>query len=58
MRPDSTQYLEFEWEGQCYQFLVLLFGLSSAPWIFSTVMGHSVRFLRYAGVRLTESCRF
>ena len=52
MHPASTQYLGFEWEGQFYQFLVLPFGLSTAPRIFTTVMGHSVRFLRHVGVLL------
>ena len=52
MHPDSVRYLGFEWEGQCYQFLVLPFGLSTAPKIFTTVMGHTVRFLRFVGVRL------
>jgi hypothetical protein len=52
MHPDSTAFLGFEWEGQCYQFLVLPFGLSTAPRVFSTVMGHTVRFLRSQGIRL------
>ena len=52
MHSDSTRYLGFEWEGQFYQFLVLPFGLSTAPRVFSTVMGHTVRFLRFVGVRL------
>ncbi len=38
MHPDSTCYLGFEWEGQFYQILVLPFGLSTAPLVFSTVM--------------------
>jgi hypothetical protein len=45
MHPDSTCFLEFEWGGQLYRFLVLPFGLSTAPRIFSTVMGHTVCFL-------------
>ena len=52
MHVDSISFLGFEWEGQFYQFLVLPFGLSTAPRIFSTVMGHTVRFLRSQGVRL------
>jgi hypothetical protein len=52
MHPNPTCYLGFEWEGQFYQFLVLPFGLSTAPRFFSTVMGHTVRFLRFVGVRL------
>ena len=49
MAPDAFPYLGFEWDGRFYCFEVLPFGLSSAPWLFTTVMGHSVRFLRYEG---------
>ena len=52
MHPDSTQFLGFEWEGRCYQFVVLPFGLSTAPFVFTTVMGHTIRFLRSQGIRL------
>ena len=49
MAPDAFPYLGFEWGGSFYCFEVLPFGLSSAPWLFTTVMGHSVKFLRYEG---------
>ena len=49
MAPDASPYLGFEWDGAFYCFDVLPFGLSSAPWLFTTVMGHSVRFLRFKG---------
>ena len=49
MAPESFPYLGFEWEGSFYCFEVLPFGLSSAPWLFTTVMGHSIKFLRYEG---------
>jgi hypothetical protein len=49
MAPDAFPYLGFEWEGSFYCSEVLPFGLSSAPWLFTTVMGHSVKFLRYEG---------
>ncbi len=52
MHLDSTQFLGFEWEGQCYQFVVLSFGLSTVPFIFTTVMANTIRFLRGQGVRL------
>jgi hypothetical protein len=52
MHPESTQFLGFEWDGQTYQFVVLPFGLSTAPFVFTTVMGHTIRFLRSQGVRL------
>ena len=49
MAPEASPFLGFEWDGVFYCFDVLPFGLSSAPWLFTTVMGHSVRFLRYKG---------
>ena len=52
MHEDSTRFLGFEWEGQHYVFAVLPFGLSTAPWVFTTVMSNCVRFLRLKGVRL------
>ena len=52
MRQDAIPYLGFEWEGQFYRFLVLPFGLATAPRVFTAVMGHTVRFLRYVGIRL------
>ena len=54
MRPDAIPYLGFEWEGQFYRFLVLPFGLATAPLVFTAVMGHTVRFLRYVGIRLLQ----
>jgi hypothetical protein len=52
MHEDSTQFLGFEWEGQHYFFAVLPFGLSTAPWVFTTVMACSIRFLRAKEVSL------
>jgi hypothetical protein len=49
MAPEAFPYLGFEWDGSFYCFEVLPFGLSSAPWLFTTVMGHCVRFLRFEG---------
>ena len=50
MHADSTTFLGFEWEGEFYQFAVLPFGLSHAPWLFSKMMGHCARFLRSPGI--------
>ena len=52
MAPEATEFLGFEWEGVFYSFEVLPFGLSSAPWLFTTVMGHCSRFLRSVGTDL------
>ena len=49
MRQDAIPYLGFEW---FYRFLLLPFGLATAPRIFTAVMCHTVRFLRYVGIRL------
>lgn len=52
MHPASTPYLGFEWDGVYYRFAVLPFGLSSAPWLFTKVISHCVRFLRSPGMSL------
>ena len=54
MDPKSIPYLGFEWEGLFYCFVVLPFGLSTAPRIFTTVMSHPVRFLRSQGIRILQ----
>ena len=52
MHESAQPYLGFEWGGTFYKFIVLPFGISTAPRIFSMVMGHCVRFLRYKGASL------
>ena len=52
MHPDSIPFLGFEWEGAFYAFVVLPFGLSTAPRIFTLVLANCVRFLRHRGIRL------
>jgi hypothetical protein len=52
MHPDSVPYLGFEWAGVFYAFVVLPFGLSTAPRMFTLVMATCVRFLRHRGIRL------
>ena len=52
MHPSAFPYLRFEWEGRFHRFVVLPFGLSTAPHIFTLVMGHTVKFLRSVGVNL------
>ena len=61
MAEDAHPYLGFEWDGVFYCFEVLPFGLSSAPWLFTTVMSHSIRFIRYAGgdvIAFLDDCIF
>ena len=38
IHPQSRQYLRFMFEGQVFQFMVLLFGMSLSPWIFTKLM--------------------
>ena len=46
MAESAHPFLGFEWQGVFYCFEVLPFGLSSAPWLFTTIMSHSTRFIR------------
>ena len=52
MHPDGLPYLGFEWDGAFYRFVVLPFGISTAPWLFTKVISHCVRFLRSPGLSL------
>jgi len=38
MHPSSRKYLRFQFEGKAYQFRVLPFGISTAPFLFSKLM--------------------
>ncbi len=49
MAPWASPYLGFEWDSTFYCFDVFPLGLSSAQWLFTTVMGHLVRFLLFQG---------
>ena len=46
------QYLRFTFQGKCYQFRCLPFGLSSAPWVFTKTLKPALALLREMGVRL------
>ena len=37
IHPESTTYLGFEWGGVFHRFVVLPFGISTAPWLFTKV---------------------
>jgi hypothetical protein len=52
MDPSTFEFLGFEWEGQFYHFIVLPFGLSCAPRIFTLIMQTTVAYLRWKGCRL------
>ena len=46
------QYLRFTFQGKCYQFCCLPFGLSSAPWVFTKTLKPALALLQEMGVRL------
>jgi hypothetical protein len=52
MHPDAFPFLGFEWAGQFFCFVVLPFGLASAPRIFTQVMRTPVAFMRWKGCKL------
>jgi hypothetical protein len=49
MAESAHPFLAFEWQGVIYCFKVLPFGLSLAQWLFTTIMSHSIHFIRYTG---------
>ena len=46
------QFLRFHFQGKCYQFQCLPFGLSSAPWVFTKTLKPILALLWEMGVRL------
>jgi hypothetical protein len=61
MADSAHPLLGFEWQGVFYCFKVLPFGLSSAPWLFTTIMSHSIRFICYTGedvIAFLDDCIF
>ena len=52
MHPDSRRFLRFMFNGNCYEFKVLPFGLSSAPQVFTRVMAQAGRWLHLQSVRI------
>ena len=56
MASHHKRLLRFRWQGQTYQFNCLPFGLSSTPWVFTTITLRSVRVTRDARqIRLDAS---
>ncbi|XP_045133325.1 uncharacterized protein LOC123517379 [Portunus trituberculatus] len=52
VHPDSRKFLRFTWRGRHFQFRVLCFGLSTAPQVFTRMMGPVSVALHQQGVRL------
>ena len=48
---EHRRYLSFQWEHQLYEFLCLLFGLSSAPRTFTKLLKPVMSLIRQQGVR-------
>lgn len=49
IHPYSRKFLRFQFEQELYEFNVLPFGLSTAPYIFTKIMKPIIRLLRMAG---------
>ena len=49
---EDRDFLKLHWKDQTYQFNCLLFGLSSAPWVFTKTTRQVVAALREIGLRL------
>lgn len=49
INPESKKYLRFQFENELYEFNVLPFGLSTAPFVFTKVMKPVAKLLRSAG---------
>lgn len=52
VHKSSQRYLRFQWEGKCYTFRGLPFGLNTAPRVFTKLTKPVVSFLRKRGVRM------
>ena len=50
--PESRKYLRFLWKGKVLQFMVLPFGIHTAPWIFTTLGNAVTLYLRSHGHRI------
>ena len=52
LHQNSRKFIRFQWREKMYQFLVLCFGLSPAPRIFSKLLKIPIALLRRLNVRL------
>jgi hypothetical protein len=51
--PAHRKYLQFQWQGQAYQFRTLPFGLSLSPLVFTKILRPILRWARRKGIRLS-----
>lgn len=49
IHPLHRKFLRFQWRGVTYEFTILPFGLSTAPYIFTKIVRPAVSFLREEG---------
>lgn len=52
IHPSHKKFLRFRWRGIYYQYRVLLFGLATAPVVFSKIMQGAVKHLWQMRIRL------
>jgi hypothetical protein len=52
LHPDAQAYLGWQWRGKYYMPTCLVFGLSTAPRIFTKIMRPMMAFMRSLGVRV------
>ena len=50
MHEKSVKYLRFWWNNQAFEFTALCFGLSTAPWLFSSIMAEMAKYLHRSSV--------
>ena len=50
IRPSHRQYLRFAFRGRCYQWLVLPFGLNTAPLVWTKVVAPIMEILHLQGI--------
>ena len=52
IHPRCRRFLRFTWQGKTYQFKVLPFGLSLAPWVFTKIVMALASSLHMDGIRI------
>ena len=52
--PEHTRFLRFAYDGRAYEFLVLPFGLSTAPQVFTRIVRTIEAFLKIQGVDMHQ----
>jgi hypothetical protein len=53
IHPTSRKYLQFHWKGKQFQFRVLPFGLSLAPYVFTKILKPILKWARRKGIRIS-----